>query len=90
MAFRKWFPAWIFPVLVVLAIGTVWLRLMMIRTTYEIDQADRSLNQLRIARETTELRVTGLRSPRHLEGLAKTRFNLVPPKSEQVIHLHGH
>jgi cell division protein FtsL len=69
----------------VLSIGTVWLRLSIVRTTYEITQTDKMIRDLKQVREQSELRVTGLRSPRRLELLAKSRFGLTQPRSDQVI-----
>lgn len=86
---RRWMPLWAFPVLIVMAIGTVWLRLSNVRTTYTIDQAERTIRNLQQTREQMELKVTGLRSPRRLEILAKTRYGLSQPKAEQVIHLRA-
>ena len=84
---KKWTPLWAIPLLILLAIGTVWLRLSIVRTTYSIDQADRQIREIHQSHEQTELRVTGLRSPRRLELLAKTKFGLAQPKAEQIIHL---
>ncbi len=85
----RWMPIWVVPALIVLAIGTVWLRLAIVRTTYAINQAERSERELRQEREDLELKVTALRSPRRLEGIAKSKFGLGTPRSDQVIHLGG-
>jgi hypothetical protein len=39
---KRWIPLWVIPVVLVMAIGTVWLRLAIIRTTYAINQAGSS------------------------------------------------
>lgn len=80
-----WFPLWALPVVICLAIGTVWIRLAIVRTTYEISQTDSMIRNLQQDREQEELKVTGLRSPRRLEMIAKTKFGLSQPKAEQVI-----
>jgi cell division protein FtsL len=85
--FLPWVPLWAVPVLVLLAIGTVWLRLTIVRTTYEISQTDSMIRNVQQDREQEELRVTGLRSPRRLESIAKARFGLTQPKAEQVIRM---
>ncbi len=82
-----WVPLWVLPVLFVMAIGTVWLRLSIVRTTYEISQTDKMIRNLRQDLEQEELQVTGLRSPRRLESIARTRYGLTQPKPEQIIHL---
>lgn len=75
------------PVLIVMAVGTVWVRLKIVRTTYEINETEKMLSQGRHEQEKLELQVAQLRSPRRLELLAKSRFHLNPPKSDQVVHL---
>lgn len=84
---RKWMPIWVIPALVALAIGTVWLRLLIVRTTYSINETERQARELRQACEEMELKVTALRSPRRLEALAKSKFGLGAPRSDQVVHL---
>jgi hypothetical protein len=83
----RWFPQWVFPAVIVMAVVTVWLRLSIVRTTYEIDQTTQEIRALQQAREQTELKLTGTRSPRKLETLARSKFNLSQPKPEQVIYM---
>lgn len=78
---------WAVPILIVLAIGTVWLRLLIIRTTYSISQTDKMIRNLRQERDRIELKLAVLRSPKRLEALARTRFGLSQPKAEQVVRL---
>ncbi len=84
---RRWFPIWSIPCLIAFAIGTVWLRLNIVRTTYSIDQAEREMRALQQQREQMELKVTALRSPRKLEVIARGKFGLSHPQAEQVIHM---
>lgn len=84
---RGWLPFWTLPVLVLMSIGTVWLRLTIVRTSYSIDQMDRQLRALHQARDQMGLKVTRLRSPRRLELLARSRFGLSQPEADQVIRL---
>lgn len=85
----QWFPAWIWPVFLVLTIGSVWVRLSVVKTTYDVTQADKTLRSLQQDREQIELRVAGLRSPRRLEILARSRFGLSQPRSDQVIYMEN-
>ncbi len=85
----RWMPLWVVPVLLAMAIGTVWLRLSVVRISYSIDQMDRQLHALHQAREQMELKVTGLRSPRRLEALARGRYNMTNPQPSQVIRMSG-
>ncbi|MFL5815469.1 MAG: hypothetical protein ACJ763_17975 [Bdellovibrionia bacterium] len=84
---RQWMPLWVIPVLIAMAIGTVALRLSIVRKTYAIDQADRQIRALKEAREKMDVKVAGLRSPRRLEMIARARFGLNQPKSDQVIYM---
>ena len=83
----KWMPLWVLPLLVLFSIGTVWLRLTIVRTTYSIGQTDREIRNQQLEKEQAELRAAALRSPRRLELLARTRFGLSQPVSDRIIHL---
>lgn len=83
----RWMPIWVVPAVIALAIGTVWLRLSIVRTTYSINQSERRLSALRQEREQMELKLAGLRSPRRLELLARSKYGLSQPRAEQVVHL---
>jgi cell division protein FtsL len=85
--FRFWIPLWVFPIVLGLAIGTTWLRLGIVRTTYAINQAEREIRNLVIEREQMELKVTALRSPRRLEAIARSRFGLTQPKSDRIVQM---
>lgn len=84
---RRWMPLWALPVLVVFSIGTVALRLSIVRQTYAIDQVERQIKALKQAHENMELKVAELRSPRRLEVIARSRFGLSQPRTDQVIYM---
>jgi cell division protein FtsL len=84
---KRFFPVWIFPILIAFAFMTVWIRLTVVKTTYELNQANRTLHNLKLEKEQLELKVAQLRSPRRLESLAKQKFNLNPPSPERIISL---
>jgi cell division protein FtsL len=83
----RWIPLWVVPALIAMAVGTVWLRLAIVRTTYSIDQTERSMRKLKQEREQMELKTAELRSPRRLEALARTKFGLSQPRTDQVLHV---
>src|SRR4051812_24354270 len=83
---RTWMRFWPIALTLLMAIGTVWLRLLIIRTTYAIHQTDKSIQNLGQEREIIELKLAALKSPRKLESLARQRFGLSQPSSTQVIH----
>ena len=58
---RKFVPLWTIPVLIFLAFSTVWLRLSVVHTTYEVDQANKILHNLKLESEKLELKVAQLR-----------------------------
>lgn len=85
--FRQWMPIWVIPSVIGFAVGTVWLRLSIYRTTYEISQTDKMIRNQREELEKTELQLARMRSPGRLERLARTRFDLTPPSADRIIHL---
>jgi hypothetical protein len=83
----KWIPTWAVPVLILFSVGTVWLRLAIVRTAYSINQTDRETEKARQNRELLQIKLAELRSPRRLEVLARTRYGLGQPRVDQVIHV---
>jgi len=84
---KRFFPAWVFPVLIAFAFLTVWVRLTVVKTTYELNQTSKMLHNLKLQNEQLELKVAQLRSPRRLEALAKQKFKLNPPSPDRVISM---
>ncbi len=78
---------WTIPVLIAFSFATVWLRLTVVHTTYELDQANKTLHNLKLESEKLELRVAQLRSPRRLEAIARQKFKLSPPTPEKLIQM---
>lgn len=81
------FPKWVWPMLLVLTVVSVWVRLGVVKSTYDVSQADRTIRNLQQEKEQIELRVAGLKSPRRLESIARARFELSQPRTDQVIYL---
>lgn len=84
---KKWFPNWIWPTLMVLSAGTVWLRLWVVQTSYEVDFINKVQRNTRLQIEKLELEIARLTSPRHLEKLAENKFDLKSPQADQVVYL---
>ena len=82
-----WIPLWAVPVLVFMAIGTVWLRLTIVRMTYSVAQTEKMIRNLQHSRETAEVKLASMKSPRRLEARARSRFGLSQPHSDQVVHV---
>ncbi len=70
-----------------MAIGTVWLRLTIVRMTYSVAQTEKMIRNLQHSRETAEVKLASMKSPRRLEALARSRFGLSQPHSDQVVHV---
>jgi hypothetical protein len=86
MNWQRFFPLWIFPILFVLVLTTIWLRLGIVRNSYEVHQKSRILQNLKQEVENKEMELARLKSPRRLEFLT-AKFGLSPVKSEQLIRL---
>lgn len=84
---KRWIPLWTIPLIVVLAIATVWLRLSIVKTTYAINQTEKMITNVKHEREKAALKIAGLRSPRRLEAISKAKFRLAQPKADQVVYL---
>ncbi len=84
---KKFFPVWTIPVLIAFAFATVWIRLKVVQTTYELNEANKTLHNLKLENEKLELRVAQLRSPRRLEAIARQKFKLSPPTPDKLILL---
>jgi len=84
---KRWFPKWIFPVLLVLSVTTVALRLKIVNTVYEINQTEKLIANSKHSKEKASLKVAALKSPRRLEALSKSHFKLVQPSAKQVVYL---
>jgi len=85
--FNRFIPYWVFPVLFLFALGTVGLRLSIVNTTYEIDQASKMIKNANLDAQKIDFEVTQLKTPRHLEALAKKKFGLHPPSTDQIVQL---
>lgn len=84
---NRWLPIWVIPVVILFSVGTVALRLNMVRITYSLDETDRMIRSLQQAKDKAEIKLSSLKSPRRLEILARTRFKLFPAQPNQWVHL---
>ncbi|MBY0471236.1 cell division protein FtsL [bacterium] len=84
---KRYVPLWIIIPTVLFSLATVSLRLWIFRTTYAISQAERTMSNLREEKEVLQAQVATLRSPSHLENLARKKFKMAQPKPNQVVHL---
>jgi len=83
----SFFPSWIWPVVLGLTVVSVWVRLGVVRSSYDVSQAEKTIRSLKLDREQIELRVAGLKSPRRLEMIARSQMGLSQPRPEQVIFM---
>jgi len=82
-----WLPFWALPIIVIFAVGTVWLRLAIVRTTYEITQIEKTTRELQLVKQQLDLKYAALRSPRRLELIARSKFGISQPRADQIIHM---
>lgn len=71
-----------------LAVGTVWLRLYIVRTSYEIDEVDREARARTVEIERLRAELARLKSPAQLRAAA-TKMGLNRPTPDQVIRVPG-
>lgn len=71
----------------IFAIGTVWLRLRAVSLTYAINQTDRAIHNTKQQRDQIQLRAAELRSPKRLERLARERYGLGPVSPGHLVIL---
>lgn len=84
---KHWVPLWVLPTIVVFAIGTVWVRLAIVDTTYAIGEVGRQIATIRQDNERLQVRLAALRSPRRLQRLAGRRHHLSAAQANQVVHV---
>ncbi len=84
---KRFFPLPVVFALFCFSFLTVALRLSLVKTTYSLGQSAKVLNNLKIESERLDLKLSQLRSPRHLEALAKQKFKLHPPTADKIIIL---
>lgn len=78
-------PRWALVFLVVFAVGTVWLRLWVVRTTYSVSQVDTRIRNLQRERDQSELKLASTKSPRKLEAIARGQLGLSQPRADQLV-----
>jgi cell division protein FtsL len=79
-------PLWALLALVLFATGTVWIRLNIIRTTYDISEINRKIEKSHQDEEHLKLKLADLKSPKKLETLARRKFGFTQPRIDQVVH----
>jgi fumarate reductase subunit C len=84
---KRFFPFWCYPLILVLALMNVGLRLSIVKTTYEMNQMEKMIKNAKEEKEKSSILLAGLRSPKRLELLSKTTFNLSQPRADQIIYL---
>lgn len=70
-----------------LAVGSVWLRLWIVNTSYVIHEVERSIGRAQQDLNQAQIKVASLKSPRRLELLARAKFQLGPPRADQRVQL---
>jgi len=63
----------------------VWSHIEMVNMGYEINQANRERNGLLQEQNKLKLEIATLRSPHHVEGIAKEELRLMLPQTSQLV-----
>lgn len=71
--------------LTAVTISFVWTRLRIIRYSYEIHELEKQERNLQERISQLNLKANQSRSPARLESLARTRFEMKPALSSQII-----
>lgn len=71
------------------ALFYVWAEITTVRLGYTLSQASDAHGSLLEVNRGLRIEVAALRAPERLERLAVERFQLEPPRTEQVIRLEG-
>ena len=71
----------------ILTSAFVWVRLQIVSISYDIHELQVKEKHAREINNNLNLKIHGLRSPFRLEQIAKHKFNMKPPTTEQVIVL---
>lgn len=63
----------------------VWVRLQIVSISYDINELAKQERVIREECNSLNLRINEARSPRRLEHIAATKFNMSAPRAGQVI-----
>lgn len=82
---KRWKLAALVTGVMTLALSSVWLRLQVVRTSYEINQQDKLIKNLLLEKETLEAELARLKSPERLERLAKSEFQMEQASVNRIL-----
>lgn len=82
---RRWKLVSVISSVIVLALSSVWLRLQVVRTSYEINQQDKLIKNLLLEKETLEAELARLKSPERLEKLARSEFQMEQASVSRIL-----
>lgn len=75
----------------VVGILHVTSRVLVVKVGYELSRLDQDAQQLSREHDRLKLELATLKSPSHIEALARTQLSMAPPAPGTVIHLDkGH
>lgn len=68
--------------------GVIWIRTANIKATYEFNQKEKQLNQVRKTEQNLRIKLASVSSPQRLKEMSK-RLNLAAPKISQLYRFKG-
>lgn len=80
-------PWWAVVGLVGFSVLTVWLRLHGVKSTYEIHHLSKRKTEIQDQLARSKVELTGLKSPRRLQGISQGSFDLHEPRFDQIVYL---
>ncbi len=74
-------------IVTVLTCSLVWIRLQIVNISYDISKLEKMTNFLKEDCNKLSLKINELKSPEHLENLARTKLSMHPLQAGQIIVL---
>ncbi len=71
------------------ALFYVWTHITTVQLGYQLSEAAEAHQQLLEENRGLRVEVAALRAPERLKELGRNKFNLLPPRTEQVVQLAG-
>ena len=75
----------LFVMMMTMGLFYVWSRIQVIEVTHEISQLERGLGQLLEELKVMNITISELKSSERLERIARTKLDMAPPRSHQVV-----
>jgi len=82
-------PKWVWLFVIIFSVTTVWVRLAVVRLSYQVEQTNTMVSNARRDLDRKTIELENLKSLERLEILAKKKFDLERPTSDQIVVIGG-